>query len=127
MCLHAKISRENAEAVVAQRSEEKNEKIQAFTGTDKFIEFLANEVYGDAPTNNKEKKEKSDFIHDIEKFQLGVKSEYYEFTAQAEIGSSRLTVKSLLRSATANANSNNNTGADTNSEVETLRRGIGVY
>ncbi|MFV2055378.1 MAG: type II secretion system minor pseudopilin GspK [Thiohalomonadales bacterium] len=121
MSLHEKITAAIAQQIVARQTGETSE---PFKNKNKIGEEIA-EIAGikDNPRSTvpAEKKARDTFIRALDKLNLDIKSEYFEVTAAAEIGTASLIVKSLIQRP---ANASNAASAGT---IKTLRRGIGVY
>jgi len=117
--LNAAIKPEAANKVISERTGDENGS-KPYKDTASFITTLLKEsaIPADDPANKPNRKTpQTDFRKAMEKIKLTVKSEFFEMTANAQIGDSQLTMMSLLhRNDTTNGTS-----------INTLRRGLGEY
>ena len=119
MSLHPQITHSVAQEIVAKQTGESSD---PFENKDRIAREIA-EMIGleDDPRNADPnlRNVMSNFVAAIDKLNIDVKSEYFEVTAAAEIGTASLVVKSLLQRP---EDATNRSAA-----IKTIRRGIGVY
>jgi len=119
MSLNSSIKAEAVQAVLDHIKGDEEKGSNPYKNVGKFITDLA-----DAAGLEKKKKPPAtkspyqQFQEDMKKIEFSVKSQFFEMTANAEIGDSRLTMKSLLQRVAAQ---------DGSLSVATLRRGLGEY
>ena len=119
MSLDGRIKEEAARKVISEREGDETG-TKPFKDAKKFIEVLAKESNLSNvkdPKQPNQPTERQQFMKHMGNLTLTVKSEFFEMTANAQIGDSQLNMKSLLHRV------DGNNGVT----VQTLRRGLGEY
>jgi len=120
MALNSSIKSEAAQKVITQRTGDEDKGTKPFGDIQSFVTLLGQESgisNTKDPKNPNAETELQKFNKAMSKLNLTVSSEFFEMTANAQIGDSQLTMKSLLHRVDGN----------NGSSVVTLRRGLGEY
>lgn len=117
MALYSEIKPEAAQKVISERQGD-DQGSKPFKKVEDFVSMLASESNIVDDKKKKDQNPMVKFKNAMKKLKLDVKSQYFEMTANAVMGDSQLTLKSMLR------RTGGNQGED---KVTTLRRGLGEY